>query len=68
MKKSSILLLTVIMASLVSGCIIVPAERPVRPAQIVERRGPAPYRTAVWVPGEWVWRRHHWVWVRGYWR
>ncbi len=67
MKNLSLLLLSVVAASLMAGCVVV-AERPPRPAVIVERRGPAPYHTAVWVSGEWVWRRHHWVWVHGYWR
>jgi hypothetical protein len=33
----------------------------------VESIPPAPIREAVWIDGEWRWRRHKWGWEPGYW-
>jgi hypothetical protein len=33
----------------------------------VEAVPPSPRGDAVWVDGEWKWRRHKWAWQPGYW-
>jgi hypothetical protein len=55
-----------------------PAYAPQPPGALVEVTMPpppgrveevpkAPNRSAVWVDGEWHWRRHKWAWQSGYW-
>src|ERR1700692_2553605 len=33
----------------------------------VEAVPPRPSRSAIWVDGEWVWRRRRWAWLPGRW-
>ena len=34
----------------------------------VEVRPVSPYKTAVWIPGHWQWKRGRYVWVPGHWK
>ena len=73
MKLKNILL-SVLIAVLLSACVVAPARhhhafvevavRPPAPRVVVV---PAPRRGYIWAPGYWRWNGHAHVWVEGVW-
>lgn len=73
MKRCLVLLGIVLSIFFVSGCCtkeLVLYKKPAPPPLKVEIRTAPPYKTAVWVPGHWEWKRRQrgYVWVSGHWR
>ena len=70
MNKLSIVLTTVILTGIMSGCVAtISGPIPPPPPPQEEIITVTPYVGAVWVQGDWEWhpRYHRYDWRRGYW-
>lgn len=75
-SKRRIAALMVLLASVMTGCVVVPAHRYYAggvvtvepPAPRVEVVGVAPYPGYIWVGGYWRWTGSRHEWITGHWQ